>query len=419
MPRREDHGSFLVMKHLLSLVSLLVLVFFPGKATVFTGEMDGFKYGFDLDNTCSLLGVLDPQIENAVIPSSITYKGETYTVDQISGAFINCINLKSVEIPNTIHTFYSAFMGCASLSSVTLPESAQVIGNETFKGCMSLEEILIPNSVYEIGTNVFEDCINVKLIKIPQSVIRIGDMSFAGCENLEKIEISDLSNWCNFNLSTVWGENSTKRPTLFLNGSEIVDLEIPKDIEIIKAHTFEYFTQFKSLKIPETTKVIENNAFAYCTNLEGKIIIPDGVEKVRLSVFRGCEKIESISFSETVTAINNFACYDCSSLTEVFSYNPVPPIITIYTFSQNPPKTLYVPDESIDLYKNADYWKDFYEIKGIKDNGAVEEIMDNEDSYQVYDINGRRILNTKSDSFTQNLSSGVYIINGKKVLINK
>ena len=68
------------------------------------------------------------------IPSSVTYNGKTYSVTSIgSGAFLNCLSLTSVTIPNSVTSIGSyAFQGCSSLTSVTIPSSVWSIGSGAF-----------------------------------------------------------------------------------------------------------------------------------------------------------------------------------------------------------------------------------------------------------------------------------------------
>lgn len=70
--------------------------------------------------------------------------------------------------------------------------------------------------------------------------------------------------------------------------------------------------------------------------------------------------------------------------------------------------TLYVPEVSIDLYKNADVWRDFFNIKGLSETGiGVISIVDDYTQSGIYDLSGRRL--TK-------LQKGLNIVNGRKVL---
>ena len=74
---------------------------------------------------------------NIDIPSTVTYRGTTFTVTSIGGsAFGACQGLTSVTIPNSVTSIgFSAFAGCTGLTSVTIPSSVTSIGGSAFSGC--------------------------------------------------------------------------------------------------------------------------------------------------------------------------------------------------------------------------------------------------------------------------------------------
>ena len=73
-----------------------------------------------------------------VIPESVTYNENTYSVTSIGA---------------------SAFRSCSGLISVTIPNSVTSIGNYVFNGCSGLTSVTIPNSVTTIGYDAFSYCI--------------------------------------------------------------------------------------------------------------------------------------------------------------------------------------------------------------------------------------------------------------------
>lgn len=58
------------------------------------------------------------------------------------GAFVDCINLKSVTIPNSITNLQAfAFDGCANLNRITITKNVAVIGGSSFRNCSNLAHI--------------------------------------------------------------------------------------------------------------------------------------------------------------------------------------------------------------------------------------------------------------------------------------
>lgn len=67
---------------------------------------------------------------SVVIPSNVTYNGNTYSVTSIGN---------------------DAFYCCSLLTSITIPNSVTIIGSQAFWNCYSLTSITIPNSVTTIS----------------------------------------------------------------------------------------------------------------------------------------------------------------------------------------------------------------------------------------------------------------------------
>ena len=84
----------------------------------------------------------------------------------------------------------SAFQNCRNITSITIPESVTSIGDNAFSGCESLTYINIPEGMTSIGNYVFYECFSLSSINIPQGVTSIGNYAFDSC-NLTSINISE------------------------------------------------------------------------------------------------------------------------------------------------------------------------------------------------------------------------------------
>ena len=63
--------------------------------------------------------------------------------------------------------------------------------------------------------------------------------------------------------------------------------------------------------------------------------------------------------------------------------------------------TLYVPEESVSLYQNAEGWNCFWNIKSIESAGVDEIRIDNNLPILYFDINGRQINHPSNGVFIE------------------
>ena len=77
---------------------------------------------------------------------------------------------------------------------------------------------------------------------------------------------------------------------------------------------------------------------------------------------------------------------------------------------------LIVPKNSIDAYKKADGWRNFFLIEGTT-TGIINNIYNKTENVDVYTIDGVKCLSKASINEINALPKGVYIINGKKIII--
>jgi hypothetical protein len=188
-----------------------------------------------------------------------------------------------------------------------------------------MTSVTIPNSVTSIGISAFWSCYNLTSVTIPNSVTSIGRSTFDGCSSLT------------------------------------------------------------SITIPNSVTSMGSYAFSGCTGLTS-ITIPNSVTSIGGSAFSGCSGLTSITIPNSVTSIGEGAFYNCTGLTSVYNYSTLPQSINSYVFKyvNTSTCTLYVPEESIELYRAADGWKDFGSIVGIDAPEEPQEPELVEDEYAIH-----------------------------------
>ena len=396
------------------------------------------------------------------IPESVTYNGKTYPVTGIGGsAFYGCSRLTSVTIPNSVtYIGDDAFYYCDKLTSVTIGNSVTSIGVEAFKNCSALTSVIIPNSVTSIGQSAFSGCTGLTSVTIPNSVTRIGERAFYKCSGLTKVIVNDIAAWCNISFSGSLSNPLTYAKHLYSNeNTEITNLVIPDEVTRIKDYAFYYCSGLTSVTIPNSVTSIGSSAFYYCSGLTS-VTIPNSVTSIGSSVFSGCTGLTSVTIPNSVTSIGESAFYYCSGLTSVTIPNSVtsiggtafyycsgltsvtiPNSVTsigesafyycsgltdIYCHIEKPLTihsdvfynvhhkncTLHVPIGRKVLYKAAAVWNDFLYIVEDLPTGilSIDNSQSTIDNDVWFTLNGVR-LNGKPTK------AGIYIVNGKKVVI--
>lgn len=124
-----------------------------------------------------------------------------------------------------------------------------------------------------------------------------------------------------------------------------------------------------------------------------------------------------VTIGNSITSIGESAFAYCEGLTEMRIEAVNPPAIYDNTFEGvDKSIPLYVPAESVEAYRTADYWEYFINISEDLSYSAVEDIScDNNDvDVEYYDLNGFRI---------ENPTRGIYIVKQgdivRKVFVNK
>ena len=308
-------------------------------------------------------------------------------------AFLECTNIKSVILPNTLTAIGTQAFCLSSLVSISIPASVETIEGGAFFRCTALQTVTFEKGSKlktikngSIWSGVFESCTSLTTIEIPASVETIGYDAFFGCSSLK----------------TVTFEKGSKLKTIgyfaFINCTSLTSIEIPASVEEIERYAFSGCTSLQTVTFEKGSKLKTIGYFAFinCTSLT-TIEIPASVETIRGGAFSDCTSLKTVTFEKGSQLLTVYGYYahgafsDCTALTTVdmsactqvteIGYRAFYEDSKLQLFkigTRTPPScgdnafwginsysVLKVPAGCVDAYKKAKGWKEFTTISEL------------------------------------------------------
>ena len=287
-----------------------------------------------------------------------------------------------------------------ALTSVTIPASVTFIGNSAFSNCSNLTTVTFDGTptLTSIGGGAFLNCTGLTSVTIPASVKSIGDWIFQDCSNLASVT---LNSYPYIGYDAFYGIASDATVTMNLTAHEGATGE----------YWMTFYNDYYNFEADANTKVftaaLDENSLTL-TELTDDKIVPSGIAVILKSTS------SPIVMTLTETDSNN----DFSDNWLEGVYNPA---------GQKSDGNMYALNkgaQGVGFYKLADgstlgYGKAFLwydgsssssffgfdgETTGVNEvRGQMEDVRG-----EYYDLQGRRVAQP---------TKGLYIVNGKKVVI--
>ena len=207
-----------------------------------------------------------------------------------------------------------AFWGCSALQSVTTPSTIQTIGFAAFADCTSLENITIKAG--HVGESAFIRCTNLHRVTVGNRVTGFGISAFEGCAGLQRVDISDVAAWCSIDFGGYLANPLQFAKHLYVNGAEVIDLQIPNGVTAIRDYAFEYAQSITSVTIPSSVTTIGDYAFYACNAIQTVNMPSGGVTRIGASAFDSCASMRNITIPDSVSYIGTYA-FAWSQITSV------------------------------------------------------------------------------------------------------
>lgn len=385
-------------------------------------------------------------------------------------AFAGFSNITNIIFPSSINKIGSyAFEDCG-INSLYLPESLDSIMKHAFKG-LPIEKLNIPasvtfmevlgnlpkltNLIFEDSENPIElkfgdffDETNIEVLYVGRPItmnctyghwingIFIMDSytdclcrsAFYGLSSLKKVVLGEK---CNL-ITPQWFYQCTNLEDLIIEDGEspiefyqniYYDKERPNswpkyEVQYKYVETFAdcplkniylgrnilYTQKYNGVSYPNK----RTSPFQNKKNLTN-VTIGDFVDNLPQSRFFENGNIKHLEIGKSLTNIPDYSFSGNDSIVSIVMKSEYPPIYpTIFSNYIYINTFLYVPQNSIELYKEAIPWKNFWNLTEDDPTDINQITTDNDAPSTIYDLKGNKLNSPKR---------GINVINGKKVMI--
>ena len=268
-------------------------------------------------------------------------------------------------------------------TTISLTKNIISISSFAFYNCKNIETILVEDNskLKYIGASAF-DTTQIKNISLPGTVRYIGADAFGGEQDTNVYFKGTLEDWCQIEFETInsnplftTSAYGTPKGYLYIQNVLVRNISIPTTISRIKSYSFINVTALIDVYIPENIVEIEANAFEKCEFLETVTFANNSqLKAIGESAFYG-DNITNITLPKSLTYIGGYAL-NCPIIDLVLPENlavfdllipdriktltvlaKVPPAAPYIFFNNAMLTNIYVPAESVELYKDAPGWR--------------------------------------------------------------
>lgn len=392
--------------------------------------------------------------------SDIKFNGNLKKIE--ASAIANCTSLTSLSIPDNVTEISTyAFYNCGNLKEIKFPENLKVFNEGICMLCTSLSKFNFPASLETVMGYAFGNCA-IETLEIPATVKELKNGSFNDCSSLRKIIFlgaTDMNDaWVFGNCNAIdsvlcYSTVPSKAHIVAFGGGDVYSkgiLMVPE--EAIDAYkNSEGWRKFQNIRnFPngnnhalEFEIVTPGEIYWSGPALGGRLtskMVSGGKYKLsmRIKGTKATEGDNGILISlpgvwPTIPITTEWSVY-----TTEFTLNDDPGSAHIMFLSGTYDGKLWIDDvvlttENSDdnLVVNSDFEEMETEGWFIWNSANLSRVIANDDvtssvptvsmpmeenRWIVYDFSGRLVLDTRDHQQVTDLPSGLYIINGKKIL---
>ena len=270
---------------------------------------------------------------------------------------------------NPINRETKIFLNGEPLDIISIPRDTP-IGSNVFQN-LNCEEVIIPEGVTKIGSCAFLNS-SVRAVHLPNSVEIIWPYALYGCENIKELTLPDnleyagycaypavsafhvksLENWLKIRIGWIYSLRHPDTPALPY-GDSYYDIIVDNKI-------------LKEVTVPGYIGSINPGAF-YGSNIT-ELVAEEGVTAIGENALDKCKELTSVTLPSSLETMN-CSFWHCDSLRFIVIRRTTPPGTDNWYFEFDSKVaancTLYVPQESLEAYRNDYFWGKFQNILPI------------------------------------------------------
>ena len=326
------------------------------------------------------------QVENLAIPEYITIASEKYKVIAVNHSALQFCGAQHISLPNSVEVIGADnFRNLPNLVEMHFPDSVKMFPIYV-SNCPKLKKISLPEGVE--NAKYLIDFLNgrtgsVEYIKMPSS-FNYADpcYDYFGTGNLKYLDVVDLRSW----LKVEFGYGRYRScvlqdiPNLLINGEPATVLEIPEGVTSFTAN-FRGHKNIETLILPSTLTEIPAGAFENCTGLKKVVCKSLTAPKVLEGAPLFCDEI----LANATLVIDEKADY---------TYDLPDTVWGKFAKYKKEDTSKYSGIENV--------------VVGDAERGATN----------IYNMQGVCVRHNATQADIDALSPGIYIVNGKKLLVN-
>lgn len=289
-----------------------------------------------------------------------------------SGAFIDCLSIVRVIIPDTITTVsYNAFSNCLGIVSVTIGKNVNEIKYNAFKNCHKLIEVINNSPSITVANDDSNGSIGLNALSISnsdasyKSLVSIQDNGYIIYDNGTVRYL--MGSVGTINRITVDQDFSAIYKYAFYKNQNVVWLDVSGDLSSIGEHAFAYCYNLVSTILRGAVQEIGDKAFYECPTLAEVVsMVGPKIERNKSNGWLGLACVNNIIFNSGDKYESPLTCTDDGFI--ILKYGS-----TRYLLGYVGDKTeLIIPEDVTEIFRYSFYNND--KIKSVSFGKRVRSL---------------------------------------------